>query len=326
MNAVPPIKCPVCKSLVDEEDLFCANCGTESPHGESKPAGDGSRLATCNFDCEGCGASMSYDASAGQLRCPFCGSTTLTEKPDVQILAPRSVIPFRVGRDQAAAMLSQWLGTGWFRPGDLRRRAAVVFMQPVFVPYWVFHARTHTHWTADTDQTPPDARGDWYPMAGEHRGEYAGLLIGASGALAPAETRAICPFDLSQGKPPAEIDLENITVEQFSVPRKYARPLAREALDHGEAAACAGTYVPGRSRNVHVSVLPEGFSSEPVLLPVWITAYRYRDRVYRFLINGQTGRATGNAPISLAKIALLVGGLVVGALAVLGLLGSLAGR
>jgi len=146
------------------------------------------------------------------------------------------------------------------------------------------------------------AKGDWCPVSGEHRGSYSGLLIGASGALAPRETAEIRPFDLAEGKPPEEVDLENVTVEQFSLPRKYARPLARQGLEESEAQACESAYVPARARNVNVNVRIESLSSEPVLLPVWIMAYRYRDRLYRFLVNGQTGRATGQAPISLTKI------------------------
>ena len=28
------IKCAVCQALLDEEDLFCSNCGTEAPHAQ----------------------------------------------------------------------------------------------------------------------------------------------------------------------------------------------------------------------------------------------------------------------------------------------------
>ena len=41
-----------------------------------------------------------------------------------------------------------------------------------------------------------------------------------------------------------------------------------------------------------------------VLLPVWIMAYRYKEKLYRFLVNGQTGRATGAAPTSILKVAI----------------------
>lgn len=295
-------KCEICQALLDEEDLFCANCGTEAPQRESVKAAQ-SRTTTYNFECQGCGASMSYDASAGALRCPFCGSERLDEKSDAKVLAPERVVPFAIAQDHAIARMKQWLGRGFWRPGDLSDRAMVVSMTAVFVPYWVFEAKTHTFWTADTNQTPAGARGDWYPMSGEHHGEYTGLLIGASGALSTAETAAICPFDLGPGVPPDQIDLDNVAVEQFSVPRKYARPLARQGIESMEAAACTQNYVPGKARNMKVNTRIGGFGSEPVLLPVWIMAYRYKGKVFRFLVNGQSGKCTGAAPTSYRKIA-----------------------
>jgi len=318
-------RCQVCRSVVDEEDLFCANCGTESPRRAQAPAKpDSSRLAKDNFVCSGCGASMSYDASAKALRCPFCGSVDMVSKPDAQLLAPKWVVPFRLSREEAEQRMRKWLRGGFFRPGGLSESARVAKMTEVYVPYWVFQAKTHTYWTADTNQTPPGARAQWYPVTGEHEGSYSGLLIGASGAISPRETAAICPFDLSEGVPPDKVDLDNVIFEQFSMPRKYARPLAQQGLEASEAEAC-GACVPGRSRNVHVNVLVSEMSSEPVLLPVWIMAYTFRDKLYRFLVNGQTGRATGEAPLSLAKIAgtvLTAIAIVVGVLLLLGLLSA----
>jgi hypothetical protein len=43
-----------------------------------------------------------------------------------------------------------------------------------------------------------------------------------------------------------------------------------------------------------------------VLMPVWISAYRYRNKTYRFLVNGQTGETTGESPLSWIKVTLLV--------------------
>jgi hypothetical protein len=318
-----PIKCSVCQSLIDEEDLFCPNCGTESPGaGERKAAGPTSRLATHNFQCSGCGASMSYDASAGSLRCPFCGSTQMEAQPDTHILAPERVVPFTVEQRQAVAAMRAWLGRGFFRPSNLAGEAAVVAMRPVFVPYWVFDANTHTYWTADSSRTPPGARASWYPLAGEHRGVYRNMLIGASAVLTPDETHLLCPFDLAPGVPPDKVDLDNITVEQFTVPRKFARPLARRGVEYLEAQRCAAEYVPGQARNVHVNVRMEAMTSTPVLLPVWVMAYRYRGNVFRFLVNGQNGRATGQAPISYWKVA-AVAALAIGAALLLA--GAIAG-
>lgn len=316
-------KCEVCQSLLDEEDMFCANCGTEARHRKQSPdTGGTARQATHNFECSGCGASMSFDATAGGLQCPFCASVDMVQRKDAKVLAPKRVVPFRIGHNSAVAAMRQWLSGGWFRPGDLARQAAVVQLRPVYVPYWVFQAKTHTHWTADSSQTPAGARGDWYPMSGENHGVHSNLLIGASGALTPAETSQLCPFDLAAGVAPEEVDLERATVEQFALARKYARPLARSGLEAGVAATIAATGVPGRTRNVHVNVRIESLSSEPVLLPVYIMAYRYNDQVYRFVANGQSGKATGKAPLSWLKIGMIPAGVILVILALL--LGSLA--
>jgi hypothetical protein len=309
-------KCSVCQALLDEEDLFCANCGTEAPRAEAAGA-VAARTVTHRFECGGCGAAMSYDASAGTLRCPFCGSEDLRQQADAKEIAPRRVVPFAVTREQAETGLRAWLGRGIWRPGDLSQQAALVSMTAVYVPYWVFEAQTHTYWTADTSQTPAGARGDWFPLTGEHRGSYSGVLIGASSALTPAETHAICPFDLRAGVEPGAVDLDNVIVEQFRVQRKFARPLARQGLEEMERQACQTQYVPGKARNVKVNLRITGLSSEPVLVPVWIMAYRYRDAVYRYLANGQTGRATGKAPISWKKIAAVVGAVAATLLVVL---------
>jgi hypothetical protein len=294
-------KCDVCQALLDEEDLFCANCGTEAPN--RSPTGDEKRpqWTTHQFQCEGCGAAMSYDASAQTLRCPFCGSLGLSETSDGKTLAPQRVVGFQVSRGQAEQILEQWLGTGFWRPSDLSRSAVIENMAAVYVPYWVFEATCLTFWNADSDRTPPGASGDWVPLHGEHRQRYAGLLVGASATLTPQETTAICPFDLQQ-----------------------ALPMARQSLEALEAAACA-ELVPGRCRNLKVNVRLEGLHSEPVLLPVWIMAYRYRDEVYRFLINGQTGKAGGEAPFSWFKLLCLLG-VILGILAVVGLIAAISAR
>jgi hypothetical protein len=143
------------------------------------------------------------------------------------------------------------------------------------------------------------------------------MLVGASGALTPAETSRLCPFDLTAAVPPEQVDLDAVTVEQFSLPRKYARPLARQGLEAAEAETCEGRYVPGRARNVHVNVRIQSMSSEPVLLPVWIMAYRFREKLYRFLVNGQSGRSTGEAPLSWTKILVVAGIVLLVALLVL---------
>ncbi|MEN8892183.1 MAG: primosomal protein N' (replication factor Y) - superfamily II helicase, partial [Planktotalea arctica] len=53
-----------------------------------------------------------------------------------------------------------------------------------------------------------------------------------------------------------------------------------------------------------------------ILLPVWLAAYKYRGKTYRFVVNGSTGRVQGERPYSIWKItfAVLLGLIIAGAI------------
>jgi hypothetical protein len=40
-----------------------------------------------------------------------------------------------------------------------------------------------------------------------------------------------------------------------------------------------------------------------VLLPIWLSSYRYANKTFRFIVNGQTGAVQGERPWSAWKIA-----------------------
>jgi hypothetical protein len=293
-------RCGTCGAMVDPDDLFCANCGTEVPDSAAR---HNRRLATeaKNFQCRSCGATMNYDASAGALKCPFCGSIDMVEDASSKgILAPEFVIPFAFDRAEAERRLRMWFGTSFWHPTDLRNAAALTELRPVYVPFWVFDLDVDCHWTADSDRTPAGSRSGWFPISGSRRTHYANVWIPASAAVPSAEIHAILPFDPATATPPERLDLLDVTIEQFSVPRRYARPEARRVVEALEAQAVA-QEVPGRERNVHVNVLLSDTSSQAALAPIYILAYRYYDGLFRCVINGQTGSITGSAPVSWKK-------------------------
>lgn len=316
-------RCGVCRSMLDEEDMFCSNCGTEGPSASNPEVATEQQASLHSYRCESCGASMSYDASSQSLRCPFCGSESLTAQKDARTLKPNWVVPFQVDRNQVQAILQKFLSTGFWRPGDAAQNSMVHDIVQVYVPFWVFSAKTQTFWTADSSRTPAGASGDWYPMSGEHQGEYSGILVVASSTLTPSEVQAVSPFHFERVVKPETVDLLNVIVEEFRLPRKYARPLAQSTIESLEASQCT-QYVPGRCRKMQVNVKMGEMRSEPVLLPIWILVYRYKNQPYRVLINGQTGSITGAAPFSYSKlgIVLVIAAIIIGMLILIAMVAS----
>lgn len=70
--------------------------------------------------------------------------------------------------------------------------------------------------------------------------------------------------------------------------------------------ACA-QQVPGDThRNLRVKTAFSNMTYKHVLFPVWIASYRYKDEIYHFLINGQTGEVQGQAPISWIRVMFVI--------------------
>ena len=258
------------------------------------------------FDCATCGASMTFDSAAQGLRCAFCGSVTLERQaaPTGRIRAEQ-IIPFEVSKQAAASRFDEWIGKGFFRPFGVRQAAQVVAMQAVYVPCWCFRARAHTYYAADSSRTPFGARAGWCPVFGERAGHHEGVLVVASGSLVQSEIASIEPYDLARGVPYDRDAVRENIVEDYGVSRREARGRV-QALMVDRERNLAAREVPGSSRNVRVNTLLTDLKSSPVLVPVWINAYRYKNQTYRFLINGQSGRLTGRAPFSSLKLALLL--------------------
>ena len=310
-------RCRVCRSFLDPEDLFCSNCGTENLFGRDADGigiDNSSTLkavaSVMSFQCEQCGASMSYDASAQQLRCPFCGSEKLTSRPTARTIAAKSIVPFRIQNRDVEGLIRKWLANGFWRPGDASTDSVISKVTAVFVPFWVFSASAEVSWTADTSQVPVGARSSWYPLSGTTEKSFDDVLVGASGTLTPVEIRDLCPFDLSQGVSPEELDLNNVVVEEFRTTRRDARMFAQAMLEQ-RAGQIVQSNIPGSVRNLHVNLRAQNMRSIPMLLPVWIMVYHYKEKPYRVLVNGQTGEVSGIAPFSGTKLALVIAAVVV---------------
>lgn len=316
-------RCGVCRCFLDSEDLFCANCGTENPLADASAKQLAHAADHHSFECQACGASMSYDASAQQLRCPFCGSGAMERKAGTRSVIPEKVLRFEVGKSQAEKIFRDWLGRGFWRPADASRGSSIGEFAGVYVPYWMFEASTKTYWTADSSPAPPGSRGDWYPVTGENQAKYSGILVAGSSILTANETDSIAPFHADAAVSPDDVDLENAISEDFRVPRKLARPMAKAAIDQLERRAC-GQQVPNRSRKLKVNVCLADLRGYPFLLPVWILAYTYKENVHRVLINGQTGKISGSAPFSYGKLTVVIA-VVVAIVVIIALLGILAG-
>ncbi len=321
--------CESCGSPVDNDDKFCPACGTPQP--EAAPAAPGQRISRY-FACENCGAKVATDPDQRSYVCPFCDSTYVVEySPQLTGRQdPEFVIGFRITPEESLTKFKQWIGRGnWFRPGDLRMAQVAEKMRGVYLPFWAFTMlaqsrwsaqigeywyRTETYTTTENGKTVTRTRQvretEWWNLAGQHHRYYNGFLVSGSQGLPQQQAEWIKPFQLPALKRYTPEYLAGWLCEEYSVEREVAEDICRREFERQEHDNIAA-FLPGdTNRGLDVRTAFSHVTSDLCLLPIYLVSYRYRDQLYRFLVNGQTGKVAGEKPVSWLKIGLAVGGML----------------
>jgi hypothetical protein len=316
-----PAPCSRCGSPLEGSDLRCAVCGLPTPVSREPEGSLESEVAQI-FRCHGCGAAIAYDASIGAPSCGFCRAVMELETPTDPIEQAEAFLPFEVDADTAREALRRWLGSlGWFRPRDLRERAVLSKLEPLWWAGWAFDANVRVTWAADSDAGA--GRSAWAPHAGARSLRLERVLVSASRGLTEEEVVGLAASYRLDVATPTPEGPPGSTVEQFAVQRSGARRTVVEALQRVAAAAVAGDVPGSKLRNLHVAVLPERLVTRRLAFPAWILAYRYGDKVYRAIVHGQDAACVhGDAPIAwqrIATIAIVVALVIAAIVAVLSL-------
>ncbi len=307
---------------------------------------DPARSVASTFACGQCGASLAFDGVRSQ-KCPYCASPNFVERPAPARPDPAFVIAFLGDAVVARRALERWLGSRTIFADAAIRSGTIQELRGIYVPAYVYSAVATTEYTAQIgenyteteERTTRDSEGrtktetrkvtrtEYRSLAGEHVGYVGDVVVSASAGLSHAELGRIEPFDFKQLRRFAPTLISGWITEEFSRSADECRQASRaEAADH--VGGKLRRFMPGDSfSDLAWKTTVSWESMDPILVPVWVLAVRYRgDKPpMRIVINGQTGKVTGKVPLVAWKIAIAVM-LGAGVLAALAYLYFTAGR
>jgi predicted RNA-binding Zn-ribbon protein involved in translation (DUF1610 family) len=350
-DRVLSVKCPNCGSMeiaynADEKKLQCAHCRHtwDLPREKDKileqKLGEGFSLAemprglgleTKVFNCKSCGSNVAEQASTVNVSCPFCGSTQMNEQAmNTNVILPSGVLPFAISHKTALESFKNWIGEGWFRPNDLAAISRLDKIRGVYLPFWTYDAMTESTWRAEagfyyyetvsyTDsegnrQTRQEQRTRWEWTSGYLEHFFDDVLVVASKGLSQGVIDDINPFNLNDV---VNYDSQYVLGWDCEVYQKDIKEGFKDAdkIMDGQLYQLCASRIPGDTyRNLQVSTRKSALTFKHLLLPIWIAAYTYQSKIYQFVVNGQTGKISGDKPYSAWKIviAILVAILLIG--------------
>ncbi len=282
--------------------------------------------------CPNCAAQVEFGIGKHATECPFCATPVVVDTGTNRHIKPRAVLPFALTENVARDAMKDWLGSLWFAPNGLKDYARKGRrMQGIYVPYWTYDADTRSSYSGQrgtvyyvTQTVMRDgkrvqqrvAKVSWRAASGRVSRFFDDVLVLASKSLPKTYTDALEPWDLSALEPYAPEYLAGFRAEAYSVSLEDGFIEARNHMDRIIERDVKFDIGGDRQRIHNIDTQLSNLTFKHVLLPVWLAAYKYRGRTFRFVVNGRTGRVQGERPYSAIKItiAVILGALVAGAI------------
>lgn len=281
--------------------------------------------------CDACGAQTSFEANVVSDVCSFCGSPIVVSSGTVnRSIQPKSVLPFLIDKRKAQEMFSNWLKNLWWAPSDLLNLASQEGkLAGMYIPYWTYDANTTTSYMGErgidytyteeyeteengqtVTRTRTVTRTDWFPVSGVVGDAFDDILVNASRSLPKANTEKLEPWDLEHLVPFNPSYLTGYKTECYQIDLREGFDEAKERMEgtiHNHVLADIGG---NHQRVFSKETRYDDITFKHILLPVWISAYLYQGKTYRFLVNGRTGEVQGERPYSWIKITFAILGLI----------------
>jgi predicted RNA-binding Zn-ribbon protein involved in translation (DUF1610 family) len=335
---VVDFKCPQCGATTaysaTDGGLTCTHCGYyEAPQkavvgkradqfeftvDTLQRAAQGWGEARKEMACESCGALTSVPLDSLAHTCTFCGSNKVIQRQAPQdTLRPRFLVPFKIDAAACARIASQWLGSSWMTPADLRSIAALGAFTAIYLPYWTFDSTTSADWKAEVGHSKTQRyyeNGEWKERTViEWRWESGHAQLGIDDLIVPGAQRIsarllgqIQSFDLNALAPYEPKYLAGMQAQAYDIPLEKAWETARQQMREKTRQACLGQASTSNVRNFSMNLDFSNESWRYILLPVYLTAYTYASQTYQAMVNGQTGAIAGQRPVDWNKLWLVI--------------------
>jgi Zn finger protein HypA/HybF involved in hydrogenase expression len=340
-EAIVEFRCPQCngETAYNAADggLNCAYCGFHEPPPKEvvgkgaeafeftvttvEWAAHGWGIVRDELQCQNCGALTAVPPGDLTHTCPFCASNQVVHRQAPQdLLRPRFLIPLKISEEECRTAVREWLGSSWMTPGKLRHLARTAHYAPIYIPYWTFdafstsvwraqvaHTRRYRHYNLSTKKWETRTKTEWKWESGNVRLHIDDLLVSGTNKLSRLLLERIQRYNLHELVLYDPSFLAGVQAQAYDVQLDHAWAEARRQMRARTKSACQAQATSQRMRNFSMNL---DFSQESwryILMPLYVATYRYEDKTYQVMINGQTGVVGGQRPVDWRKIGLLAG-------------------
>ncbi len=311
------VVCPYCDSHFTNEDLKAYTDELASDKQE-ETAWDESRVQAYTneemkgmkiYSCDSCGGEIIVEETTTSTKCPYCGNNLLVSKQLSGDLKPNYVIPFKNDKETVKANLKKFFKKKPLLPGSFSKDNVIEEIKSLYVPFWIFDADVHgkVRFKGEKYRSWSDSEYDYEET------EYYSIIRGGDIAFdrVPVDgsskmddklMESIEPYDFQEAQEFNVTYLAGFAADRYDVDKSVTFNRATQRFREGTIQAFQKdihgySNVTVQDSNIQLSNTNASYA----LYPVWILNTKWKDKPFRFAVNGQTGKVAGNLPISVGK-------------------------
>ena len=261
------------------------------------------------YSCDSCGGEIIVDETTSSTSCPYCGNNVLVSKELAGDLKPNYVIPFKSNKEAVTGSLMKFLKKKPLLPGSFKKENTIQEIKPLYVPFWLFDADVNgiVHFKGETTRRWSDSMYDYketkyYDIVRGGQIAFDHVPVDGSKKMEDQLMESIEPYDFSQAEEFNAAYLAGYAADRYDVSKDETFGRATQRFRDGTINAFRND-IHGYD-NVRVSdtnLQLSNTNAAYALYPVWILNTKWKEKNFRFAVNGQTGKIAGNLPVSKGK-------------------------
>ena len=277
--------------------------------------------------CDSCGASSTVEPNISSANCPYCSTPLiLSHEDDATIIRPESLLPFKLNKEEGVSAFKKWVNGLWFAPNKLKKAAlSLDHFKGVYMPHWTYDTDTSSQYTGQRgvhyyvtetysengqSKTRQGRKNRWTFVSGNVNNFFDDILIPASNSLPRKYLDNLEPWDLPNLVPFEKSFLSGFITEKYQVDLVEGFTYAKSKAEDHIRLLVRRDIGGDDQRIMTLNVDYKDIKFKHILLPVYVSAYRFKEKLYQFVVNARTGEVQGQRPWSWVKITLAVLGLI----------------
>ena len=261
------------------------------------------------YSCDSCGGEIIVEETTSSTSCPYCGNNVLVSKELAGDLKPNYVIPFKNDKEVVKANLKKFFKKKPLLPSSFSKENVIEEIKPLYVPFWLFDADVNgtVEFKGETTRRWSDSYYDYretkvYSILRGGNIAFDHVPVDGSKKMEDQLMESIEPYDFSEAVEFNAAYLAGYAADRYDVDKETTFDRATVRFRDGTVQAFRRDVSGYDNVSVTKTNLQfENTNAAYALYPVWILNTKWKDKSFRFAVNGQTGKIAGNLPVSVGK-------------------------